>query len=87
MGIVHGHGYGKRINTEERALEAFKNVHLNVLIYGHSHIPVLKRSGGLLVFNPRSSTDKRRQPLYSFGIFQFVGGTVSAKHIFYNDKS
>ncbi|KRE41799.1 metallophosphoesterase family protein [Paenibacillus sp. Soil522] len=87
MGIVHGHGDGKRINTEARALEAFKNVHLNVLIYGHSHIPVLKRSAGLLVFNPGSPTDKRRQPMYSFGIFQLAGGTVSAKHIFYNDKS
>ncbi|MCA0754223.1 metallophosphoesterase [Paenibacillus sp. N4] len=87
MGIVHGHGTGKRIDTEARALEAFKNVSLDVLIYGHSHIPVLKRSAGLLVFNPGSPTDKRKQPLYSFGIFKLASGTVTAKHIYYGDKS
>lgn len=87
IGIVHGHGDGKRINTEACALEAFKDVQLNVLIYGHSHIPVLKRIGGLLVFNPGSPTDKRRQPMYSFGILQLADGKVSAKHKFYNDKS
>ncbi|MBD2871862.1 metallophosphoesterase family protein [Paenibacillus arenilitoris] len=87
IGIVHGHGPGRRSNTEARALEAFQNDRLHVLIYGHSHIPVLKRSGGLLVFNPGSPTDKRRQPMYSFGILRLAGGAVSAKHIFYHDKS
>lgn len=87
IGIVHGHGEGKRIDTEARAIEAFNNIHLDALIYGHSHIPVLKRSAGMLVFNPGSPTDKRRQPLYSYGVMQISGGTLVAKHIFYNDKT
>lgn len=87
IGIVHGHGDGKRVDTETRAMEAFQNIQLDALIYGHSHIPVLKRSAGMLIFNPGSPTDKRRQPLYSFGIFQVTGGTLTAKHIYYDDKS
>lgn len=87
IGIVHGHGEGKRIDTEARAIAAFKNIALDVLIYGHSHIPVLRRSAGLLVFNPGSPTDKRRQPLYSYGILQLDKGSLIAKHIFYDDKS
>jgi putative phosphoesterase len=87
IGIVHGHGAGYRPDTESRALEAFKDMELNVLIYGHSHIPVLKRLGEKLVFNPGSPTDKRGQSLYSFGILNLTDGTLVAKHIFYDDKT
>ncbi|WP_256758082.1 metallophosphoesterase family protein [Cohnella sp. WQ 127256] len=87
IGIVHGHGASKRTATETQAIEAFKGVELDVLVYGHSHIPVSKSSGGMLVFNPGSPTDKRRQPLYSFGIFTLLGGALTAKHVYYADKS
>jgi putative phosphoesterase len=87
IGVVHGHGAGKRMDTETRAIEAFRNVHLDALIYGHSHVPVLKRSGGMLVFNPGSPTDKRKQPLYSFGILQLAEGSLAARHIYYDDKT
>jgi putative phosphoesterase len=87
IGLVHGHGAGYRKDTESRALEAFKDKKLDALIYGHSHIPVLKRTGEMLVFNPGSPTDKRRQPFYSFGILKITGSSLIAKHIFYDDKS
>ncbi|MCD9025507.1 metallophosphoesterase family protein [Cohnella silvisoli] len=87
IGVVHGHGASKRLGTESHALEAFKGVQLNALIYGHSHIPVHKRIGEMLVFNPGSPTDKRRQALYSFGLLDITGGSLVAKHIFYDDKT
>jgi putative phosphoesterase len=87
IGVVHGHGTGKRKDTEVRAVEAFKDVRLDVLIYGHSHVPVLKHIGSMLIFNPGSPTDKRRQPLYSFGVMQVTGGVIVPKHIFYADKT
>ncbi|RED66214.1 metallophosphoesterase family protein [Cohnella lupini] len=86
IGIVHGHG-AKRLATESHAIEAFKNVKLDAIVYGHSHVPVLRRLEGMLVFNPGSPTDKRRQPLYSFGIFNITRGELQAKHIFYGDKT
>jgi putative phosphoesterase len=87
IGVVHGHGTGKRMDTEVRAVEAFKDVRLDVLIYGHSHVPVLKRSGDMHLFNPGSPTDKRKQTLYSFGVIKVAGGVIVPKHIFYADKT
>jgi len=87
FGVVHGHGAAKRSSTEANAIEAFHGTPIDVLVYGHSHIPVLKRSGGLLVFNPGSPTDKRRQSLYSFGVFAIDGKELKARHIRYADKS
>lgn len=87
IGVVHGHGAGKRVDTEIRAIEAFKDVQIDILIYGHSHAPVHKRSGSKLIFNPGSPTDKRRQPQYSFGVLQVAAGVIVPKHIFYTDKT
>ncbi|TVX95311.1 metallophosphoesterase family protein [Cohnella terricola] len=87
IGVVHGHGAAKRSSTEAYAIEAFHGTTIDVLVYGHSHIPVLKRSGGLLVFNPGSPTDKRRQPLYSFGVFAIDGKEIKAGHVRYANKS
>ncbi len=86
IGVVHGHG-GKRLATESHAVEAFKKVKLDALVYGHSHVPVHRRLDGMLVFNPGSPTDKRRQPLYSFGIFDIARGRLTARHVFYGDKT
>ena len=87
IGVVHGHGAAKRSSTEAHAIEAFKGTKLDALVYGHSHIPVRKTVAGLLVFNPGSPTDKRRQPKYSFGIFDISGSALRAKHVFYEDKA
>ena len=40
LGIVHGHGTGK--TTEKRSLDAFADDPVDCIIFGHSHIPVLK---------------------------------------------
>ncbi|REK77613.1 metallophosphoesterase family protein [Paenibacillus paeoniae] len=88
IGIVHGHGAARRASTESHAIAAFKDTPVNLIIYGHSHIPVLKRVDDLIVFNPGSPTDKRRQPLYSFGIIDFQDTEQQPiRHIFYSDKS
>jgi putative phosphoesterase len=87
IGIVHGHGASKRSNTEAHAIESFKHNRLDVLVYGHSHIPVLKNVDGKLVFNPGSPTDKRRQARYSFGILDLTEGSVVARHVYFDDKS
>lgn len=89
IGIVHGHGALKRIATEAHAIAEFKGEQVDAIVYGHSHIPVLKQAGeGLpLIFNPGSPTDKRRQAKYSFGIFRIEEGKLLAKHVFYADKS
>ncbi|RUS46210.1 metallophosphoesterase family protein [Cohnella sp. AR92] len=87
IGLVHGHGDGGRTATETRALRAFQNDPVDAIVYGHSHLPVLKRVNGLLVFNPGSPTDKRRLSQFSFGLMKIEEGRIQAKHVYYKDKN
>lgn len=50
-----------------------------VVVFGHSHIPWNSDDGKLLLFNPGSPTDKRRQPCGTMGIIEIVAGTIQAK--------
>ncbi|CAM4008528.1 metallophosphoesterase family protein [Mesobacillus thioparans] len=82
IGIVHGYGTGK--TTEKRAIDAFADDPVDCIIYGHSHIPVLKENNGVVIFNPGSPTDKRRQKEFSYGILT-IGERIEGKHIFFKD--
>ncbi|WP_026571893.1 MULTISPECIES: metallophosphoesterase [Sediminibacillus] len=85
IGITHGDGKGG--TTEKRALTAFQTKPVDIIIFGHSHIPVLKDVNGTTLFNPGSPTDKRRQPQFSYGVLQLADNGFDLKHIFYEDKS
>jgi uncharacterized protein len=84
LGVVHGHGKGK--TTEKRALDAFAAEKLDCLIYGHSHIPVLKKENGTLIINPGSPTDKRRQPRFSFAVIR-AEKELSAELVYFDKES
>lgn len=80
IGIVHGHG--QKQTTEKRALNAFTEESLDLLIFGHSHIPVKKQIGEMWVFNPGSPTDKRRQEFYSFGVLD-ITDALEINHVYF----
>ncbi len=84
IGIVHGHGDKK--TTEQRAVDAFSDEHVDAIIFGHSHIPVIKYYKGLLLMNPGSPTDKRKLPFYSF-IALDIGDELRPELILFRDKS
>ena len=50
-----------------------------VIVFGHSHIPFLEDEDGLLLLNPGSPTDKRRQPRHTFALLDVEGGEVRAE--------
>ena len=54
----------------------------DVVVFGHSHIP-LHETGedGLQIFNPGSPTDRRRQPRHTMGIAEIAGGRVTLRHL------
>ncbi|MGM9931863.1 metallophosphoesterase family protein [Pradoshia sp.] len=83
IGIVHGHG--KKGTTEQRALAAFADEEVDLILFGHSHIPLLKEVNGILLLNPGSPTDKRRQEHYSFAIIR-LGSEMAVEHVFYSSK-
>lgn len=85
IGVTHGHeGTGR--STMARAQNAFANERVDAILFGHSHVPHCDRHGGVLLFNPGSPTDKRRQPNYSFGIIRIAENEVNGELVFFADK-
>lgn len=82
VGVVHGHA-GRGRSTLDRAYNAFADDPVNVVLYGHSHIPFRSRRDGVLLFNPGSPTDKRFNPAYSYGILRLDGERIRVEHKFY----
>ncbi|MET9469032.1 metallophosphoesterase [Streptomyces sp. NPDC006544] len=58
------HETGAAAGRERRCAARFPDV--DVLVFGHSHIPWDTTAGGLRLLNPGSPTDRRRQPFCSF---------------------
>lgn len=65
VGLTHGH-LGRGRTTPERALNTFPGA--QVVVFGHSHNPLVLNLNGVLLVNPGSPTDKRRQAQYSLGL-------------------
>ena len=75
VAMIHDSGpkKGRRGRMGRRFLGA------RVVVFGHSHIPLLEDEDGLLLFNPGSPTDRRRQPEHTFGLLRAEGGVVRAE--------
>lgn len=85
IGLIHGdEGFGA--STEFVAFEAFRDEGVDIIIFGHSHVPHISRKDGILLFNPGSAMDKRWESEYSFGLIE-IGDEITARHVYYKDKS
>lgn len=81
IGMVHGDG--KRGTTLVRALAAFADEPVEVILFGHSHRPLVKHENGTLVANPGSPTDKRMNPRYSYAILTVDGAQANIRLRYY----
>ncbi|MBS4032098.1 MAG: metallophosphoesterase family protein [Clostridiales bacterium] len=68
LGLIHGDHGSIRSKTPQRALQAFSEDDVNCVVFGHSHQPYCQKENGILLFNPGSPTDRRREPRFSCGI-------------------
>ena len=50
-----------------------------VVVFGHSHIPWLEDEDGLMLLNPGSPTDRRRQPDHTFALLRVEEGVPRAE--------
>jgi len=78
IGLTHGWGYPQGL--EKRLLREFSAENIDCLVYGHSHMPLCRRQGEQLLFNPGSPTDRRNAPFHSVGLLE-VGETIQGKII------
>jgi len=48
----------------------------DLVVFGHSHIPLDQSGYGLRIFNPGSPTDRRRQPHGTLGLLRIAEGRL-----------
>jgi putative phosphoesterase len=68
IGLCHGHG--TKGDTLRRALFNFAAEQPDCIVFGHSHMPYCRKFGSVLMINPGSPTDKRKNPYYAFSILE-----------------
>lgn len=72
FGLTHGHGSPRSV--ADNIIDSYSDV--DVLIYGHSHIPCNEKRYGCLLFNPGSATDPRSAIIRTYGIIEVENGSV-----------
>ena len=68
------HDSGPKTNRLQRMRRRFPAADL--VVFGHSHIPLDLQEGGLRIFNPGSPTDRRRQPSGTMGLLDVTDGQL-----------
>ncbi|MBO4337073.1 MAG: metallophosphoesterase [Lachnospiraceae bacterium] len=58
--ITHGHGYGVSMGTERLVEEALSR-RADIVMYGHTHRPVIEKEGDLWIINPGSLSYPRQE--------------------------
>lgn len=74
LGLVHGDH--PRWPARVAARQAFGDDRMDVVCYGHSHVPELAQEAGIWYVNPGSPTDKRRLPDFTYALLTIRAGHV-----------
>lgn len=77
VGVAMIHDSGNKKGRRNRMRRRFPEA--RIVVFGHSHIPWLEDEDGLMLLNPGSPTDKRRQPDYTFALLRVEDGKPSAE--------
>jgi putative phosphoesterase len=72
--IAMTHIPGPAVGREERLAARFAGC--DAVLYGHTHLPEVKRHGGVLLLNPGSPTERRRGPFHSMLLLEVEAGEI-----------
>jgi len=73
------HDSGDKVGRTRRMRRRFPTADL--VVFGHSHIPLDETGDGVRIFNPGSPTDRRRQPHGTVGVLEIAGGELRSARI------
>jgi putative phosphoesterase len=73
------HDSGAAAGRPHRMRRRFPDAEL--VVFGHSHVPLDDQSGGVRIFNPGSPTDRRRQPHGTVGVLHIEAGRLVTAEI------
>ena len=77
IGMIHDSG--PAAGRLDRMRRRFPGTDL--VVFGHSHIPLDASAGGFRIFNPGSPTDRRRQPHGTVGLLRIEDGMLTEARI------
>lgn len=77
VGMIHDSGQadGRTARMRRRFPDA------DLVVFGHSHIPMDRTGDGLRIFNPGSPTDRRRQPHGTIGLLRIENAQLTEARI------
>ena len=81
FGLVHGHG-GRSARAEARRRFGGR---VDCAVYGHSHVPLIERDEGTILFNPGSATDRRWGPHFGVGLITMTHTAINPELVLYGD--
>lgn len=78
IGVTHGKGASFKVLS---SVEKMFKQKLDIVIFGHSHIPFNEKKNGTLYFNPGSVTDNVFTKRRTFGIIEIDGDDIHSEII------
>ena len=73
------HDAGPAKGRLERMRSRFPDA--QVVVFGHSHLPLQERRPGFQIFNPGSPTERRRAPNHTMGVARLHRGRAELRHL------
>jgi putative phosphoesterase len=77
VGMIHDSG--NKVGRTARLRRLFPAADL--VVFGHSHIPLDETGDGVRIFNPGSPTDRRRQPHGTVGVLDIAAGELRSARL------
>ena len=73
------HGFGAPYGIEKRVMKLFEGEHVDLIIFGHSHIPLFKNIDGIYLLNPGTPTDTIYARRQSYAVLTVSDKTIKAE--------
>jgi putative phosphoesterase len=81
--LLHGH-HGK---TARAAAKAAAAPEIALIVYGHSHRPLIERAGETVLFNPGSPTERRWNPHFGVGLIAVTDERIDPELVLFTDPT
>jgi putative phosphoesterase len=79
--LMHGH-HGK---TAVKTARDVASEEIDLIVFGHSHQPLIERQGKTILFNPGSPTERRWNPHFGIGLIRVSDAAIEPELILFDD--
>ncbi len=81
--LLHGHLGKTAVTTARRAASD----EIDLLVFGHSHQPLIDREGHTILFNPGSPTERRWNPHFGVGLITVTDERIAPDLILFTEMA